>query len=82
MFLFHFNIGLHFGYSDLLMETVRITDPSSSSDALVYCCGALKFLTGNNSVMKHLVKHNCVDTMAKLLFSINKIVSIKKYRLG
>ena len=59
---------------ELLIEASQTTDHITSSDALVYCVGALKFLSGNTTVLKHLVKLNCIDAMANLLKAINKTV--------
>ncbi|XP_076078717.1 armadillo repeat-containing protein 2-like isoform X1 [Mytilus galloprovincialis] len=57
---------------DLLLETVRNTDPVSSSEALIYCVGAIKFMTGNTKIVKELVKKDCIEALANLLIGINK----------
>ena len=60
---------------ELLIEAAQSTDHITSADALVYCVGSLKFLSGNTTVLKHLVKLNCISAMVHLLKSINKTVS-------
>ena len=60
--------------SELLLSTIQSTDHVAASDALVYCVGALKFLSGNATVLKQLVHLNCLEAVAKLLVAINKTV--------
>ena len=62
-------------FTDLLIETAHSADHVASADALVYCVGSLKFLSGTPTVVKHLVKRHCVESMARLLASINNTVS-------
>ncbi|KAK3097116.1 hypothetical protein FSP39_006506 [Pinctada imbricata] len=57
---------------DVLMETIKATDLSTSGEALVFCVGALKLLTGNSTIVKHLVKRDCIENLATLLSSINR----------
>ena len=61
--------------SDLLLETLGSIDVSQSHEALIYCIGALKFLTGNATIAKQLVKKDCVERLATCLTCINKSVS-------
>ncbi|XP_006815976.1 armadillo repeat-containing protein 2-like [Saccoglossus kowalevskii] len=56
---------------DLVLEIIHNTDPQTACEALVYCVGALKFLTGNTSLLKELSECGCVEALAKLLISIN-----------
>ncbi len=58
-----------------MIDTASYTDHVISGDALVYCVGALKFLSGNSTVLKHLHKRGCLESLAKLLININKTVS-------
>ncbi|CAL1534975.1 unnamed protein product [Lymnaea stagnalis] len=58
---------------NLLLETIRNADPNQSCEALIYCVGAVKFLTGNPDILKRLAKLDCVKTLASLMHSINKI---------
>lgn len=57
---------------DLLLETVRSTDHVSATEALIYCVGAIKFLTGNTKIVKELVKKDCIEALSNLLLGINK----------
>ena len=61
-------------FSEILQDTLRSTDPFSASEALVFCIGALKLLTGNATIVKQLVKKDCIENLAILLNSINKNV--------
>ena len=58
----------------LLVDTARTTDPIVAPEALVYCVGALKFLSGNTTILKQLVRNNCIEAAGKLLAAINKQV--------
>lgn len=60
---------------DVLLDTLKSTDPFSASEALVFCIGSLKLLTGNATIVKQLVKKDCIENLAILLNSINKTVS-------
>ncbi|GFS09328.1 armadillo repeat-containing protein 2, partial [Elysia marginata] len=60
---------------NLLLETIRIADPVASCEALIYCVGAIKFLTGNADILKRLAKLDCIKTLAFLLHSINKVLA-------
>ncbi|XP_078699487.1 armadillo repeat-containing protein 2-like [Branchiostoma floridae x Branchiostoma belcheri] len=57
----------------LLVSVVQTADPNQSCEALVYCCGALKFLSGNAALMKELSAMNCTEALAKLLSSVNSM---------
>lgn len=60
--------------SELLLETLDTAD-FSAFDALVYCIGSLKFLSGNTTTLKYMVKHHALKQLAKLLAAINTYVS-------
>ena len=64
---------------DYLIETAKSADHLTSADALVYCVGSLKFLSGNSGVVKYLVKKRCIEALARLLTAINKSVSPLKF---
>ncbi|XP_033741538.1 armadillo repeat-containing protein 2-like isoform X1 [Pecten maximus] len=57
---------------ELLSKTLSCTDHTSSCEALIYCVGAIKFLTGNTTIVKQLVKENCIEGLGQLLDGINK----------
>ncbi|XP_048768043.1 armadillo repeat-containing protein 2-like isoform X2 [Ostrea edulis] len=59
---------------DVLMDTLRGTDPFSASEALVFCIGSLKLLTGNSTIVKQLIKKDCIENLAILFNSINKTI--------
>ena len=63
--------------TDLLLETATTADHVASADALVYCVGALKFLSGTSTVIKVLARRNCLHSMAVLLAAINKTVRVR-----
>ena len=65
-----------FCFLALLVDTIRDTDPISSSDALVYSVGAVKLLCSNSSFHKMFVRNNCIEATGKLLHSINTQVSV------
>ena len=60
---------------------MNTADHLASADALVYCVGSLKFLSGNSTVVKHLVKKNVIGALARLLLAINRTVSAHLYVL-
>lgn len=42
-------------------------DDSASGEALLYCVGALKFLSGNSEIVRLLLDNNCVAVAQKLI---------------
>lgn len=42
-------------------------DVSTSGEALLYCVGALKFLSGNGSMVQVLLDHSCIAESQKLI---------------
>ncbi|XP_036370751.1 armadillo repeat-containing protein 2-like isoform X2 [Octopus sinensis] len=69
-----------------LLQVVPISDPVSCSEALTYCVGTLKLLSGNSSIMKELVHRECIELLTSLLQSINltdpSVPSANKEQLG
>jgi len=61
--------------ADLLLETMIGVDIASSHEALIYCVGSLKFLTGNATIAKQLVGKQCIEKLSTLLDTIVKLVS-------
>ncbi|KAL5009503.1 hypothetical protein ScPMuIL_011808 [Solemya velum] len=57
---------------DLLLETLKSTDHVAGYEALIYCVGTFKFLTGNTTICKRLVKKCCIENLAQLLNNINR----------
>lgn len=62
--------------TDLLIDTLQMPDIMGSAEALVYCIGALKFLSSNDAIARHLVKKDLIEKLARLLSTVNKIVSV------
>ncbi|XP_052237148.1 armadillo repeat-containing protein 2-like isoform X6 [Dreissena polymorpha] len=60
---------------DLLLETVSGMDIAATHEALIYCVGSLKFLTGNATIAKQLVTKQCIENLSTLLDSINRLSS-------
>ncbi|XP_033112624.1 armadillo repeat-containing protein 2-like [Anneissia japonica] len=59
---------------ELMVKLIATTDHQKASEALVYCIGALKFLTGNNTVLKDLADYGCTEALARLLININTAI--------
>lgn len=58
---------------ELLLDTINGIDILGSTEALIYCIGSLKFLTGNATIAKQLVQNECIEKLSILLDSINKL---------
>ncbi|KAL4233349.1 Armadillo repeat-containing protein 2 [Mactra antiquata] len=58
---------------ELLLETVYCIDIVASHEALIYCIGSFKFLTGNATIAKQLVQKQCIEKLSGLLDNINKL---------
>lgn len=54
-----------------LQQVIRAAEPASCPDALIYCVGALKLLSGSSAIMKELVQKDCIETLTLLLETIN-----------
>ncbi|XP_074541429.1 armadillo repeat-containing protein 2 [Halichoeres trimaculatus] len=52
---------------DSLLGVLSSEDVSSSGEALLYCVGTLKFLSGNCAVLKLLLDKNCMGVAQKLI---------------
>ncbi|GAB1602463.1 repeat-containing 2-like isoform X2 [Argonauta hians] len=69
-----------------LLHVVSSSDPVTCSEALTYCVGTLKLLSGNSDLMKELVKHECIEILTILLQSINfasaSVPGANKEKLG
>ncbi|XP_074649420.1 armadillo repeat-containing protein 2-like [Tubulanus polymorphus] len=64
---------------DLLVTTVKKSDPSNTCDALVYSIGALKFLSGNSTILKTLAKLGTIEALSGILRSVNKSNSLSNH---
>ncbi|XP_008297471.1 armadillo repeat-containing protein 2 [Stegastes partitus] len=52
---------------DLLLDVLCSEDVSASGEALLYCVGTLKFLSGNTTVVRLLLDKNCIGVAQKLI---------------
>ncbi|PVD28492.1 hypothetical protein C0Q70_11080 [Pomacea canaliculata] len=57
---------------NLLLDTIRGADHQVSCEALIYCVGAVKFLTGNATILKRLARLDCIKVLATLMHNIIK----------
>ena len=73
------DISFLLSFSDLLLDTIRTTDHQTSCEALIYCVGAVKFLTGNSDILKRLARLDCVKVFATLMHNVNKTVRTETF---
>lgn len=52
---------------DSLLSVLTNEDVSASGEALLYCVGALKFLSGNTAILRLLLDKNCIGVAQKLI---------------
>jgi len=52
---------------DSFLDILNNEDVSSSGEALLYCAGTLKFLSGNSAILRLLLDKNCVGVAQKLI---------------
>ncbi|XP_042359415.1 armadillo repeat-containing protein 2 isoform X2 [Plectropomus leopardus] len=52
---------------DSFLGVLSNEDVSSSGEALLYCVGTLKFLSGNSAILRLLLDKNCVGVAQKLI---------------
>ncbi|XP_078029966.1 armadillo repeat-containing protein 2 [Epinephelus lanceolatus] len=52
---------------DTLLSILSNEDVSSSGEALLYCVGTLKFLSGNSAILRLLLDKNCIGVAQKLI---------------
>lgn len=60
--IFHFHLCLESFLGLLITE-----DVSASGEALLYCVGALKFLSGNSEIVRLLLDNNCIGVAQELI---------------
>jgi len=65
--------------TDLLLDTMNGVDVLGTTEALIYCVGSLKFLTGNATIAKQLVHNECIEKLSALLDAVNKLVGIAEH---
>uniref|UniRef100_A0A8C4HS07 Armadillo repeat containing 2 n=1 Tax=Dicentrarchus labrax TaxID=13489 RepID=A0A8C4HS07_DICLA len=52
---------------DSLLGILSNEDVSTSGEALLYCVGTLKFLSGNSAILRLLLDKNCIGVAQKLI---------------
>lgn len=52
---------------DSLLGVLSSEDVSASGEALLYCVGTLKFLSGNSVILRLLLDKNCLGVAQKLI---------------
>ncbi|XP_053193106.1 armadillo repeat-containing protein 2 [Scomber japonicus] len=52
---------------DSLLGVLSSEDVSASGEALLYCVGTLKFLSGNSAILRLLLDKNCLGVAQKLI---------------
>ncbi|KAM9339239.1 armadillo repeat-containing protein 2 [Symphorus nematophorus] len=55
---------------DLLLGILSEEDVSASGEALLYCVGTLKFLSGNWAILRLLLDKNCIGVAQKLIHKL------------
>ncbi|XP_028253643.1 armadillo repeat-containing protein 2 [Parambassis ranga] len=52
---------------DSLLGVLSSEDVSASGEALLYCVGTLKFLSGNSAILRIMLDKNCIGVAQKLI---------------
>ncbi|XP_072036074.1 armadillo repeat-containing protein 2-like [Amphiura filiformis] len=68
----HDSLFLENNILDLVVSLLSRVEYPDLGEALVYCLGALKFLSGNTTVSQRLSQAPLIQALAKLLASINE----------
>ncbi|KAF1430969.1 Armadillo repeat-containing protein 2, partial [Spheniscus magellanicus] len=58
---------------DCLLEVLRTEDLQKSNEALLYCMGAIKFMSGNAVLLNEMVNKGAVEMLLQLMKQINTI---------
>ncbi|KGL83933.1 Armadillo repeat-containing protein 2, partial [Tinamus guttatus] len=58
---------------DCLLEVLRTEDLQKNNEALLYCMGAVKFMSGNAVLLNEMVNKQAVETLLQLMKQINNI---------
>ncbi|KAK1212679.1 ARMC2 protein, partial [Pygoscelis papua] len=58
---------------DCLLEVLRTEDLQKSNEALLYCMGAIKFMSGNAVLLNEMVNKGAVEMLLQLMKQINNI---------
>ncbi|XP_062426974.1 armadillo repeat-containing protein 2 isoform X2 [Rhea pennata] len=58
---------------DCLLEVLRMEDLQKNNEALLYCMGAVKFMSGNAVLINEMVNKQAVEVLLQLMKQINNI---------
>ncbi|XP_037837416.1 armadillo repeat-containing protein 2 isoform X2 [Kryptolebias marmoratus] len=58
---------------DSLLVVLYSEDVNVSGEALLYCVGTLKFLSGNTAILRLLLDKNCIGVAQKLLLALCRV---------
>ncbi|XP_039235748.1 armadillo repeat-containing protein 2 isoform X4 [Pipra filicauda] len=58
---------------DCLLEVLRNEDLHKSDEALLYCVGAIKFMSGNAGLLNEMVNKGAVEMLLQLMKQINNV---------
>ncbi|XP_075564197.1 armadillo repeat-containing protein 2 [Pelecanus crispus] len=58
---------------DCLLEVLRTEDLQKNNEALLYCMGAIKFMSGNAVLLNEMVNKGAVEMLLQLMKQINNI---------
>ncbi|KAF1483878.1 Armadillo repeat-containing protein 2, partial [Pygoscelis antarcticus] len=58
---------------DCLLDVLRTEDLQKSNEALLYCMGAIKFMSGNAVLLNEMVNKGAVEVLLQLMKQINNI---------
>ncbi|XP_068016600.1 armadillo repeat-containing protein 2 [Melanerpes formicivorus] len=58
---------------DCLLEVLRSEDLQKNNEALLYCMGAIKFMSGNAILLNEMVNKGAVEMLLQLMKQINNI---------
>ncbi|NXD08235.1 ARMC2 protein, partial [Nothocercus nigrocapillus] len=58
---------------DCLLEVLGTEDLQKNNEALLYCMGAVKFMSGNAVLLNEMVNKQAVETLLQLMKKINNI---------
>ncbi|XP_010149182.1 PREDICTED: armadillo repeat-containing protein 2-like, partial [Eurypyga helias] len=58
---------------DCLLEVLRTEDLLKNSEALLYCMGAIKFMSGNAVLLNEMVNKGAIEILLQLMKQINNI---------
>lgn len=64
---------------DCLLEVLTTEDLQKNSEALLYCMGAIKFVSGNAVLLNEMVSKGAVEMLLQLMKQINNIKESDAY---